>query len=132
MKALHMTGAALGLDHEALRDVASSLFRIPIDKISLAKLSNSQLAQFLGHLKHHQAGTPIQIPNAATARQVYLIRQLAKELRMDDNPERLKGFCARQAAGKRELNRLSIREAGRVIEGLKHLIAQQDRLGVPA
>lgn len=123
MRALHFTGKNLGLDHNGLRDVAASIFRIPSGKVSLGKLSDNQLAQLLGHLKGETPGAPIAMPNAASDRQIWKIHQLEAELGWRDEPQRLAGFIARQCRGKNNLRDLTVRDAQLVIDGLKNLLA---------
>lgn len=123
MRKLHTLAKTRGLDHDALRDIAISLFRLPADKRSLAALDNHQLGQLLGHIQNPGSVT-ITTVGGPTARQIWLIKRLANDLGWTPNPERLSGFIARQAAGKHRLEALTVHQAGKVIEGLKQLLAQ--------
>lgn len=124
MKKLHIIAGRRGLDHDALREIAVALFRLPPAKQSLAALDNHQLGQLLDHVERPGSVRIVAVHNGPTARQAWLIRRLAAELGWTDNPQRLAGFLARQAKGKTDLAALTRYEAGKVIEGLKHLLAQ--------
>ncbi len=129
MRMVHILGKKNGFDHEALGDVAASLFRLKTP--SLKELSNSQLSQFIDHLKGNRTGELIRIPDAASVPQRRKIFMLALELGMveqdgTDPHERLEGFISRQVRGKRKPSDLTTWEASNVIEGLKHLIENAD------
>ena len=52
-----------------------------------------------------------------------MIRKLATDLGMDENPARLVGFIARQTGQNTDPNQLTKQQASIVIEGLKKLHA---------
>jgi|GEM_PF-6370466 hypothetical protein len=124
MRKLHSVAKTRGLDHEAIRDIATSLFRLPQDKQSIAALNNIQLGQLLTHIQNPGSVAITTVQGGPTHRQIWLIKRLATELDWDSNPERLAGFIARQAKGKTHLANCTVYEAGKIIEGLKQLLAQ--------
>jgi len=137
IKAIHVEGKKKGFDHDALKDIASSLTLIDRDKITMAikpapgkiALTDPQLAAVLASLKGARTGTPIQVKNRASVRQLWLIKEQALQLGWIETtkiseitpPERLAGFLQRQCK-KTSLRDLTIRDAQKVIDGLKTLI----------
>ena len=124
IKRMHYLGRQRGFDHEAIREIASSLFAIPMDSLSLSALSDSQVMQLLDNLSGKGANRgPQPVPNAATPRQIWKIRQLADQHGMSS--EALAAFIARQCQGHRDVHALRVWDAAKVIEGLKNLIAHE-------
>jgi hypothetical protein len=141
MRALHLTGKQLGIDHDGLRDIARSIFHLSAATASLSKLTDHQLSMLLSHLKRenhaHQGRSNhkdpsektredqnlavISIPNGATDRQIWKIGQLERQLAWHNEPHRLAGFIARQCHGKNSLRDLTVTDAAKVIDGLKNL-----------
>lgn len=119
MRALHALGAKHGYSHDDLRDIAASHFGIPRDKLSLGKLTDSQLGALCATLKGDQRG-PQPVSNKATSRQLWKINQLAAALGMTSDPRRLAGFIERQVK-KRRLSELTKYDAIKVIDGLKNI-----------
>jgi hypothetical protein len=123
MRALHAEGKKHGYDHEALHELAASLFRMSRDKVSIAKLTNSQLATMLIQLKGNAPGAPMQMPSKLTSRQAWKIHQQAAQLGWTD-PARLAGFLERQTGHTCKVEDLTPSEAPKVIDGLKALITR--------
>src|SRR5690349_5378155 len=122
MRAIHALGTKHGYSHDDLRDIAASHFGIPRDKVSLGKLTDSQLGHLCATLKGDQRGPqPVADYNKATDKQLWKINQLAAALGMNSDPNRLAGFCERQCK-KRNLSDLSRYDAIKVIDGLKNMV----------
>lgn len=121
MRALHSLGNKNGYSHDDLRDIAASHFGIKRDKVSLGKLTDSQLGTLCASLKGTQGkpAGPAPIKNNATTRQIWKINTQVKALGWDTNPDRLRGFIARQCKGKTDLDSLTKYDAIKVIDGLK-------------
>lgn len=119
IKAIHAMGRNHGYDHDDLRALAVSLFQIPADKVSISKLTDSQLIAMADSLRGQSSGKgPAPVYNKATKRQLWKIDQLATLLGMSGNPARLEGFLQRQAK-KTRLTDLTKQDAIKVIDGLK-------------
>lgn len=121
MRAIHALGNKNGYSHDDLRDVASSLFGISRDKISLGKLSDSQLISLCGSLRGDKAKGPVPVSNKASKRQLWKINAQASQLGWTSTPSRLEGFLQRQCK-KSSLVDLTVVDAIKVIDGLKNLI----------
>lgn len=120
MRAVHALGKKHGYSHDDLRDLAASQFSISRDKVSLGKLTDSQLGAFCAALKGDKQSGPVRVVNKATSRQLWKINQLATLIGMQSNPARLEGFLQRQAK-KSRLEDLTKFDAIKVIDGLKNL-----------
>lgn len=118
MRALHALGAKHGYSHDDLRDMAASQFGIARDKVSIGKLTDSQLGTLCAVLKGGSG--PAKVDNKASSRQVWKINQLATLLGMHTDPKRLSGFIHRQVK-KHELSELTKYDAVKVIDGLKNI-----------
>lgn len=106
----------IGIDNEALHQRAYNEFGVE----SLKELSDVQGWYLIDVLQ----GKRVRRPSGRgmiTDKQMYLIRQLVKELGWDDNPARLAGFI-RKYAGVDSIEWLSTRAASAVIEGMKRMI----------
>jgi hypothetical protein len=108
LKKIWATARELGLDEEALRDVVEQVTK----SRSLSSLSVDQGNKVIDRLKN------TTVPGMVTKKQLWMIRQLEKELGWSDNPKRLQAFMKKYGNIER-IEWLTSSKAWRLIESLK-------------
>ncbi|QGP91690.1 hypothetical protein MGLY_10320 [Neomoorella glycerini] len=92
---------------------------------SIAALSRSQAAKVIDVMESRLGSRPA---NRVSKKQLWKIRQLARQLGWDDNPKRLQGFV-KKYGGVDKPEWLSPAQAWKVIEGLKKLAERTENGG---
>ncbi|MBE3584858.1 MAG: regulatory protein GemA [Thermoanaerobacter sp.] len=110
----------LGLDEDLLRAVTFYL----TGSESISALTKTQAAVLIDELESKKRGETR--PGMATPRQIWKIRELEKELGWADQPARLRGYLKKYAHVD-DLRWLTGKQAWKVIEGLKKILARQER-----
>lgn len=109
----------LGLDEDLLRAVTFYL----TGSESISALTKTQAAVLIDELESKKRGETR--PGMATPRQIWKIRELEKELGWADQPARLRGYLKKYAHVD-DLRWLTGKQAWKVIEGLKKILARQE------
>lgn len=118
MKRLWASARELEMDSDAVHALVKAV--TGADHIST--LTHAQAVQVIDALSTRK-GKP---PGGVSKKQMWLIRDLARQLGWSDNPKRLRGFTKRQA-GVERLEWLTASGARRVVEGLKALLKREKK-----
>ena len=116
LRHLWASAKELGMDS----DQVHALVQTVTGQEHISQLTEEQATRVIDTL----AGRKTKLPSGVSKKQLWRIRDLAKQLGWADNPKRLLGFVKRQT-GIERLEWLSASDARRVHEGLKVLLARE-------